>query len=184
MSLTLQRVLLALGVVALIALLVEIGLSVGATMHGNTPVRVFHETAGPYPLTVSLYKDPAQAGFALPFSVVAQSATHGALSISATSVPDAGVDATPVNASITPDASNPNAVQGAAEITVKGFWTLHIVVTGPQGQGTADIPIVATAPPPMPQWLGWLIGAIPLYGLLAFLFIQRGRKKAAGAAAA
>jgi hypothetical protein len=67
-------------------------------------------------------------------------------------------------------------VQGDAEITVQGTWWLVIVVTGSAGQGEATVPIVATAPPAIPTWLGWLIGGIPLYALLAFLLTQRGRK--------
>jgi hypothetical protein len=69
-----------------------------------------------------------------------------------------------------------NGVQGAAEITVQGTWTLDILVTGSAGQGEVSIPITATAPPAIPTWLGWVIGGIPLYGLLVFLFSQRGRK--------
>jgi hypothetical protein len=41
----------------------------------------------------------------------------------------------------------------------------------------ADVPIIATAPPAIPDWLGWLIGLIPLYGLLIFLVMLRGKKQ-------
>jgi len=64
MSKMLQRILLAVGVIAFLILLIEIGLSIAATFPGNTPARVAHVDAGPYPLTVNLYKDPANAGFA------------------------------------------------------------------------------------------------------------------------
>jgi hypothetical protein len=51
---------------------------------------------------------------------------------------------------------------------------MHIIASGPQGNGVTDVPIVATAPPPIPQWLGWLIGGIlPLGSLFLFLFLQR-----------
>jgi hypothetical protein len=69
-----------------------------------------------------------------------------------------------------------NGIQGDAEITVQGTWTLDIVVTGSAGQGEASVPIIATAPPAIPIWLGWVIGFIPLYGLVVFLLSQRGRK--------
>ncbi len=172
-----QSALLALGVVALVALIVEIALSVTATTHGNTPVRVMQVTAGPYVLNVSLYKDPADAGFALPFAIAPRTAIAGSLSYDVMSIPALGVDATPIHASLTPDASITNGVQGSAEITVQGLWSLHIVVTGPAGQGVADAPLEATAPPAIPLWLGWLVGAIPVYALLVFLLMQRGKGK-------
>jgi hypothetical protein len=175
MNKILQRILLAIGIIALLVLIVEIGLSIMATQPGSTPARVVHVNAGPYPLTVNLYKDPANAGFALPFSITVQQIKASSLSFSVSSIPDRGVDATPIRAGIT---SIADGVQGAAEITVRGSWYLQITVRGPAGQGSAAVPILATAPPAIPQWLGWLIGFIPLYGLLLFLLMQRGRKRA------
>ncbi len=170
----LQYLLLVIGVIALLAVLVDLGVSIVATTHGNTPVRVVHVTAGAYPLTLSLYKDPADAGYALPFAITSQ--TQGTLTYNVTSVPAQGIHATPVRAGLTPDGHN--GVNGAAEIPVQGDWTLHIIVNGASGPGTVDVPINAVAPPPIPLWLGWLIGLIPIYGLFAFLLSQRGRKKA------
>src|SRR5579859_5112786 len=99
----LQRLLLVVGVLALIALLTEITLSVGATMHGNTPARVVHVVAGPYHLQVSLYKDPANAGFALPFAIAPEQPVQGTLTYDVTSLPSEGISATPVHASLSPD---------------------------------------------------------------------------------
>ena len=65
-----QHLLLALGIFALIVLGTEIGLSVAATQHGSTPAKVDTVQAGPYSLKLSLYTDPAHAGFALPFAIV------------------------------------------------------------------------------------------------------------------
>ncbi len=175
MNKILQYLLLAIGIIAVLVLVVEIGLSILATQPGSTPARVVHVNAGPYPLTVNLYKDPANAGFALPFSITIQQVKASALSFSVSSIPYHGVDATPIRASLTSIASG---VQGAAEISVRGSWYLSITVHGPAGQGSATVPIVATAPPAIPQWLGWLVGFIPLYGLLLFLLMQRGRKMA------
>ena len=172
----LQGFLLIVGVIALIALVIEIALSVGATMHGNTPAKVEHVTAGPYHLKVSLYKYPANAGFALPFAIAPEQPTAGALTYDVTSLPNEGLHATAVHGSVSPDPSTVNGVQGTAEITVQGPWELDIIVNGPAGQGEAIVPIAATAPPAIPDWLGWLIGFIPLYGLLVFLVLQRGRK--------
>ncbi len=169
----LQRLLLVVGVIALAALLIELGISIAATTHSSTAARVVHVQAGPYPLTVSLYKDPANAGYALPFAI----SSTKPLFYDVTTNPHTKVTATAIHASINPDVNNKNEVQGTAEITVRGDWLLHIVASGPQGKGMADVPIVATAPPPIPQWLGWLIGGIvPLGSLFLFLFLQRAGK--------
>ena len=170
---TLQYILLVVGVLALLAVLVDLGISIAATTHSDTPVRVEHVNAGPYPLTLNLYKDPANAGYALPFAITTQ--TQSPLTYNVTSVPAHGIHATPVRAGLTPDGHN--GVNGAAEIPVRGIWTLHIVVNGPAGQASVDAPITATAPPAIPLWLGWFIGLIPIYGLFAFLLSQRRRKK-------
>lgn len=173
-----QRLLLAVGVLALVVLIVEIGLSLAATTHGSVPERVVRVNAGPYPLVVSLYKYPANAGFALPFAVAPQTPIHGTLTYDVNSLPGDSVSATPVHASFSTDSAVGNGIQGDAEITVRGPWTLVINVNGPSGPATALVPITATAPPAIPEWFGWLIGFIPLYGLLIFLFMQRSRKKA------
>lgn len=174
----LQRALLIGAVIALLVLGTEIVLSLKATTHGNTPVRVVHVTAGPYPLTISLYDDPANAGFSLPFAITPEQAVKGPLVFDVSSIPGAGVSATPVRASITPDANAPDGVQGTAEITVQGPWDLHIAVSGPAGHGEAYVPIQAVAPPAIPEWLGWILGFIPLAGLLIFLLALRRRLEA------
>lgn len=55
----LQRVLLIVGVVGLLVVLIDLGISIAATFPGTTPARVDHVTAGPYHLTVDLYSNPA-----------------------------------------------------------------------------------------------------------------------------
>ena len=172
-----QFLLLAFGVTALLAVGGEIMYSIAATTHGSTPARVVQVHAGPYPLTVSLYTYPAHASYALPFAIAPQQSISGTLTYDVSSIPDpSDVPATPVRATLSPDANVPGGVQGDAEITVQGKWALDIVVTGSAGRGEAFVPITATAPPALPTWLGWVIGLIPLYGLLVFLLLQRGRK--------
>lgn len=178
MSKLAQRLLLGVGVLALVVLIVEISLSIVATTHGNTPARVVRVNAGPYPLVVSFYKYPANAGFALPFAIAPQTPIHGSLTYDVNSLPGEGVSATPVHASFSADSANANGIQGDAEITVRGPWTLHIDVNGPAGPASVDVPITATAPAAIPEWFGWLIGFIPLYVLLVFLFMQRSKKRA------
>ncbi len=168
-----QHLLLALGIFALVVLAGEIGLSVAATQHSTTPAQVVSGDVGPYPLTLSLYTEPAHAGFALPFAIAPQPGTSTALTYAVTSVPAPGLHATEIRGAVTPDPQVAGGVQGTVEITVKGQWYLHIVVDGPSGEGVIDYPVTATAPPPIPLWLGWLIGFTPIYGIVAFLIIQR-----------
>jgi hypothetical protein len=167
----LQRILLVIGILALLTLIIELVLSISATTHGNTPKRVVHVMAGPYALTVNLYDYPANAGFTLPFSIQAQPAQQ--LTYSVFSVPTGNISATPVRASISADAQHPGCFQGDAEITVRGPWVLRITVNGRSGSDTVDVPIEATAPPAVPNWLGWFIGSIPPAILLLFLVLQR-----------
>ncbi len=171
----LQRIMLVIGVLALLTLIIELVISIAATTHGSTPKRVVHVMAGPYALTVNLYDYPANAGFTLPFSIQAQPAQK--LTYSVFSVPRGTISATSVRASISEDTQHPGSIQGAAEITVRGPWVLLITVSGQSGSGTVEVPIEATAPPAIPNWLGWFIGSIPLIILLLFLVLQnRGRK--------
>jgi hypothetical protein len=176
MRLLAQRLLLALGLVALTALLIEIGLSVSATIPSSRPARVVQVAAGPYPLRVSLYTDPARAGFAVPF-VIAPIGGTGGLTFAVSSQPGPEVPATPVNDSVSADPGVPGGVQGAAEVPVQGAWSLDIVVDGPRGPGDVAVPFQATAPPAVPDWLGWLIGFVPFYVLIGFLALQRPRRK-------
>lgn len=182
MPLLAQRLLLAVGLVALAALLIEIGLSVAATTHGSQPARVVQVDAGPYPLRVSLYTDPARAGFAVPFAI-APTGQGGGLTFAVTSRPGPDVDATPVNDGVGADPAVPGGVQGSAEVPVQGSWFLDIAVDGPSGAGEVAVPFQANAPPAIPDWLGWLIGFVPFYGLIGFLVVQRPRRRRAAAPA-
>jgi hypothetical protein len=174
MSKLLQKILLAVGVIALVVLVVEIVLSLAATTHGSTPKKVLHVTAGPYALAVSLYDDPANAGFALPFAIVPQQ--PAALSYAVSSVPGHGVHATPVRAALSRDPHSAGGIQGTAEITVQGPWALHVIVDGPAGRGVVNVPVRATAPAALWPWLGWSIGLVPFFGLILFLLLQTWRR--------
>lgn len=176
----LQRILLMLGVVGLAVVLIDLGISIAAAFPGSTPARVDHVTAGPYQLTVSLYSNPAQAGYALAFAVAPAQAVDGSLTYQAFSLPGQGVDATPVRATFHTDPHVHNGIQGAAEITVKGPWTLQITVHGSAGQGVATIPITATTLPAIPVWLGWSLGFVPFYVLCVFFVMQLSHNRKSG----
>lgn len=170
-----QRALAVVAAVALLVLLVAIGMQVAATQPPSTPARTVSVAAGPYPLTVGLAKDPADAGYALPFTIAPAQPVNGRLTYTVSSIPAKGVDATPVNGSVTPDPKAPNRVTGTVEITVQGAWDLRIVVDGPSGTGVANVPMLAKAPPPLPAWVAWLIGLVPVIGLALFFNAQRQR---------
>jgi len=87
------------------------------------------------------------------------------------------VDATPIRATFSANPQVRNGIQGAAEITVKGPWTLQIQVDGSAGKGVVTIPITAVALPGIPVWLGWLIGFVPFYVLCVFFVMQLSRDK-------
>src|SRR5579859_7675620 len=100
-----QMFLLAFAVLALLTVGADLTYSIVATTHGRTPARVVRVQAGPYPLMVSLYNDPARAGYAMPFAVAPAQPVDGTLSYQVTSVPSHGdVSATAVRATISPDA--------------------------------------------------------------------------------
>lgn len=168
----LQRVLLIVGVVGLFVVLIDLGISIAATYPSATPARIDHVTVGPYHLTVNVYTNPANVGYALAFSIAPTQAVDGSLTYNISSIPGQGVDATPIRATFHADPNVRNGIQGAAEITVKGAWTLQIMVKGPAGQGVANIPITAVALPPIPIWLGWLIGFVPFYVVCIFFVMQ------------
>jgi hypothetical protein len=119
-----------------------------------------------------MYTYPANAGFALPFAIAPEQAIDGSLTFHIESLPAPGVDANPVRATFSADPKVRNGVQGAAEITVQGPWTLQIQVDGPAGQGVANVPVTATALPPIPTWLGWFLGFIPFYVLITFFLVK------------
>src|SRR5260370_19896557 len=75
----LQRILLAAGVLALLVVLVDLAISIAATIPGSTPARVDHVTAGPYQLAVSLYSNPSNASYALAFPDAPTQAVDGSL---------------------------------------------------------------------------------------------------------
>jgi hypothetical protein len=180
----LQKTLLLLGALALIFLLIEIGTAVAAAQQGGKPARIDHVTAGPYHFTVSLYDNPARAGFALPFAVAPDDPMNGSWTYEVTSVPvgtqlrggqtliDGKWAATPVRDGVSRDPHVPGGVRGAAEITVRGTWNVQVVVRGPLGQQMFVVPIMATTISPVSPVIAWFFGFLPVGGIVIFLVMQ------------
>lgn len=172
-----QWALLIAGVLALAGVALSIAWQVAALRPSDAPARVVRVESVPYPLVVRLYRDPAIAGYALPFAVAPQTPTADRLTYSASSVPGDGVDATEVRASIGRDPTVPNGARGTAEITVRGPWRLIILVRGPAGIGVAYVPVRAIVAGGLPPSLGWPVGLVPIAAMLAFI-VARARRPA------
>ena len=173
MPLWAQWGLTAAGVLALTVVLGAIALQVAAIQPASTPAKVVSVNVGPYPLKVSLSKDPAEAGYALPFTIEPAQPVNGRLTYTVSAVPGSGVDATPVNASLTPDPKIANRVTGTVEITVRGQWSLLVTADGSAGNGTFAVPITAQAAGVIPGWIAWVIGLAPAIGIALLFRAQR-----------
>jgi hypothetical protein len=145
-----------------------------STIHG-APVRFIEAEAGPYPLKLALYSNPINAGDVLPFNIAVAPGTRGPLTYQVTASPAPGVPGSLAQGDVNAQQSTSYGVSGSITLVTRGQWTLHIVISGPAGQGEAAIPLTAVALPAMPGWLAWNIGLLPLYGLLLFWVLQSRR---------
>jgi hypothetical protein len=149
--------------------------SAGSAMaQESAPIKTIDVRIGPYPMRVSYYTE-AQGGKPLSFSIEPQEALAGPIEYQVTAVPGTTVNAVPIKARLTPDPNLPGAVRGIVNLPVSGQWMLTIDVTGPKGRGGADVPILAGAPPAMPEWLGWLIGLLPVWLIIGLVIWQARR---------
>ena len=145
-----------------------------AAAHNTGPLKTFPVHIGPYPATVNYYSNP-RGGQALQFTIVPDRSVRGPLHYQVTAVPGTSVDAVPVKAVLEPDVDNPAGTAGRVNLPVSGQWLLSVDVAGPLGPGAGDVPILAGAPPAMPEWLGWLIGLLPVWAILGFILAQARR---------
>ncbi len=146
-----------------------------STIHG-APVRFVNATAGQYQIRVAFYSDTINAGDAIPFAIAPAPGTQGTLSYTVTATPGPGVSGTFTQSDLSPQQQTPYGTPGSITFVTRGNWTMHIIVNG---QGQANIPITAVAPPAIPAWLAWNIGLLPAYGLLVFWIVQATRKRSA-----
>ena len=157
----------------------------GAAAQENAPLKTIDVRIGPYPMRVSYYSE-VQGGQPLSFGIAPQEGLAGAFQYDVVAVPGTTVNAVPVKAQLTPDPNRPGAVRGTVNLPVSGQWMLTVDITGPSGRGDADVPILAGAPPAMPEWLGWMIGLLPAWLIIGFVIRQAlrpsARRHGAGAA--
>jgi hypothetical protein len=151
----------------------------------SAPIKTIDVRIGPYPMKVSYYSE-AQGGKPLIFRIAPQDTLGSAIEYEVTAVPGTTVNAVPIKARLTPDPDQAGAVRGTVNLPVSGQWMLTVNVIGPKGRGDADVPILAGAPPAMPEWLGWLIGLLPAWLIIGFVIWQARRsfvyREGAGAA--
>lgn len=161
-----QRILGAGGGLILFALLAG-----RVTAHGGEPLHTVTIQAGRYPIQIRYYTE-ARAGHILEFTIVPQIPITTALRYKVNAVPGTFVDAVPVTATLAPDLDNPSGIAGRVNLPVPGQWLLSIEVQGPFGPAWGDAPILAEAPPAIPEWAGWLIGLLPVWAMLLVIGVQ------------
>lgn len=145
-----------------------------SAIHG-APTRFIDAQAGPYSLKLALYSDTINAGDVIPFAIAVAPGTREPLTYQVKATPGPGVPGSLAQGDVSTQQSTPYGVPGSITLITRGTWTLNITITGPAGQGEAAIPLTAVALPPIPAWLAWNIGLLPLYGLLIFWVIQSRR---------
>jgi len=171
-----QLVLCLCAVVSLVVTGIAFYQIVLASIIHGAPVRFVKVQAGPYPLTLSLYSDSIQAGDVIPFDIAVAPGARRPLTYQVTASPGSGVPASLAQGDVNTQQSAPYGVPGSITLVTRGPWTLHIVVSGPDGRGEAAIPLTAVTFPAIPAWLAWNIGLLPAYGLLLFWVMQTRRK--------
>lgn len=169
---------LVLSLFAVIALIVT-GIAfyqtvLAGNIHG-APVRFLQAQAGPYRFTLALYSDSIQAGAVIPFNVAVTPGTPGPLTYQVTASPGPGVSGSLAQGDVNAQQNTPYGVPGSITLVTRGPWTLHIFISGALGRGEAAIPLTAVTYPAIPAWLAWIIGLLPLYGLLLFWIVQTRR---------
>ena len=155
-------------------IVVWLATATGAAAHSGAPVRSFAVQVGPYPVTIYYWNEP-HAGQPLRFTIVPRDGGPATLHYQAEAVPGTTVDAVPVRAQMGPDPDNRYGVAGEVNLPVTGQWLLNIDATGTAGPGSGDAPIVAASPVVMPEWLGWVIGLLPVWAMLGFIIVQARR---------
>lgn len=158
----------------LLALLIHVQ---SATAHTGEPLRSVEARIGPYPMRIDYYNEP-RGGQALVFSVEPLADVPSYLRYTVTAIPGTTVDAVPVRARVEATADHPNGIDGSVTLPVSGQWLLNIEVAGPLGLSSEDVPVLAGAPPAIPEWLGWLIGLTPTGAMIALVIVLARRNQA------
>jgi hypothetical protein len=139
-----------------------------ATAHEGEPLRSISVRAGQFPMVVNYYNAP-RGGEALIFTIHPAEPLREPLNYKVVAVPGASVNAVPVNATVTPDPDRPDGVGGTVYLPVSGQWLLSLNISGPSINIRQDVPILASPPPVIPVWLGWVVGLLPVWTILGYI---------------
>lgn len=163
--------LLIKGMCSAILLMTLLMLMPGLALAEGKPASTRTMAAGPYIVDINFYQDPPYVDHPLEVSVVPH---NSALRLSGQIIaqPGLGTDATNLYAKLAPETGQPAILEGAISMPVRGAWQIVISLNGPQGHGTASIPVTVAAPGAIPTWLGWLIALTPMLGIAWWIWRQ------------
>jgi hypothetical protein len=151
-------------------------LFVAFTAAGASPLQTQTVTVGPYQLLLSFYSLP-RVGQQLRLTIGPQKTGTTLQFSQALLKPGPHTDGNVIAVTISPTGDVPGTYNVNLTPPVRGEWMLHLNVTGSSGSFTGNIPLNVQGPPPMPTWLGWTIGMIPLPLLVWFIWWQILRRK-------
>jgi hypothetical protein len=143
-----------------------------AAAHGASPLREETAQAGPYSVLISTYSLPRTDQVAS-LTVAPQPGSPVFTRLRAELRPVGTTNSTPRRLEVRPDpADGPGVQEVIVTANVVGAWSLHLALDGSSGPATVDVPVAVAGPPPIPVWLGWLIGLAPLYCGILFVIWQ------------
>ena len=157
------RTLAVCGIVVLLAL---VG-GGAAAAHSGAPLKTIAVRIGPYPLLVHYYSEP-RGGQTLIFGIEPDGGAIAPGSYRVTAIPGATTNATAVDGSVVAGVDHPG-IDGQVNLPVSGQWLLEIQVEGPLGASYGEAPLLASAPPAIPEWFGWLVGLTPVALIAGFI---------------
>lgn len=179
-----MRMLRTLAVCGIVVMLVLVG-GGAAAAHSGAPLKTAKVRIGPYPLLVHYYSEP-RGGQALVFGIEPDSGAIAPDSYTITAIPGATTNATAVEGSVSAGIEH-GGIDGQVNLPVSGQWLLEIQVDGPLGSSYGEAPLLASAPPALPEWIGWIFGLTPAAVICGFIWwqVRRDRRPASiGGAAA
>lgn len=163
--------------ISLALLLIGLFLPLTASAHNASPLHTDTITAGTYTLTVAYFSWPVRAEQDAQVLITPVDSHYQSreLGLGVILNPPAAGGGRSVTEAVQPDPDTKNGYAVDIRPAYIGDWSLLLNVHGPQGDDGAVITLPVAGPPAIPEWLGWAVGFIPLFGLLGFA-VSEGRK--------
>lgn len=156
----------------LLAFLIVLWLVPGVVLAAGTPAHTETIAAGPYIIDATLSQDPPYVDQPFDVTVVPHDRSIQ-LSGVVIAQPGLGTNANKLQWPLVAVGDHTGTLKSSIHIPVKGAWNILFKLDGPQGSGEARVAIVMSAPGAMPFWLAWIIGCIPLSGVIVWVIYQR-----------